>query len=96
MHIPDIRDLRRIRPMLDLKTASTIVIVQFADDTYLIVPGSKRDRPTINEELEGIHRWALLNNLMLNPNKSKETLSGDELELSFTLRLYLGLNVLTL
>ena len=24
MHVPDIRDLRRTRPMLDLKTASTI------------------------------------------------------------------------
>src|SRR6218665_3458545 len=48
------------------------VIVKFADDTYLIVLGSKRD--TINKELEGIQRWALLSNLKLNPNKSKEML----------------------
>src|SRR6218665_3688099 len=48
------------------------VIVKFADDTYLIVPGSKRD--TINKELEGIQHWASLNNLKLNPNKSKEML----------------------
>src|SRR6218665_2828823 len=48
------------------------VIVKFADDTYLIVPGSKRD--TINKELEGIQHWASLNNLKLNPNKSKKML----------------------
>ena len=56
------------------------------------MPGSKRD--AINKELEVIQRWALLNNLKLNPNKSKEMLfssSGDELELSFSFRLYLGL-----
>src|SRR6218665_148095 len=48
------------------------VIIKFADDTYLTVPGSKRD--TMNEELEDIQRWALLNNLKLNPDKSKEML----------------------
>src|SRR6218665_1630448 len=71
------------------------VIVKFADDTYLIVPGFKRD--TTNKELEGIQHWASLNNLKLNPiTNLRKCCSGDELELSFYLSLYLGLNELTL
>ena len=45
-------------------------IVKFADDTYLIIPASKRD--TIGEELASISAWATKNNLKLNPTKSKE------------------------
>ena len=65
------------------------VIVKFADDTYLIEPGSKRD--TINKELEGIqHDRSITSSLILT--NLRKCCSGDELELSFYLSLYLGLN----
>src|SRR6218665_3439446 len=67
------------------------VIVKFADDT--LVPGSKRD--TINKELEGIqHDRSITSSLILT--NLRKCCSGDELELSFYLSLYLGLNELTL
>jgi Reverse transcriptase (RNA-dependent DNA polymerase) len=45
-------------------------MTKFADDTYLIVPSSKRH--TICEELDSISTWASINNLKLNPSKSRE------------------------
>ena len=45
-------------------------IFNFADDTYLVVPGVSAD--TCQAELEHLHTWAMANNLQLNRDKTKE------------------------
>src|SRR6218665_619441 len=46
--------------------------VKFADDTYLLVGSNMRH--TVCEELDRVKKWAELNNLKLNTDKSKEML----------------------
>src|SRR6218665_2154083 len=46
--------------------------VKFADDTYLLVGSNMRH--TVCEELDGVKKWAELNNLKFNTDKSKEML----------------------
>ena len=45
-------------------------IHKYADDTYLIVPASNSS--SISKELDNVTRWAAINNLKLNCNKSLE------------------------
>ena len=45
---------------------------KFAVDTYLIMPASNEHSRLA--EIANIHNWALLNNLKLNSNKSREIL----------------------
>src|SRR6218665_3840258 len=46
--------------------------VKFADDTYLLIGSNMRH--TVCEELDGVKKWAELNNLKFNTDKSKEML----------------------
>jgi len=55
----------------DLKPVHhTNLLVKYADDTYLIIPGSNSS--LIPDELSNITQWANTNNLKLNPKKSYE------------------------
>ena len=44
---------------------------QFADDTYLVVPGDNAATAS-QEEIEHLQAWATTNNLRLNSDKTKE------------------------
>ena len=55
----------------DLYTVhSTNFLVKYADDTYLIIPGTNSS--FISDELNNITQWASANNLKLNSSKSYE------------------------
>ena len=47
-----------------------IIILKYADDSYLIIPSNNAD--TIQNELDHIAEWADTNNLKLNTSKTKE------------------------
>jgi len=47
-------------------------LVKFADDTYLIVGAEMRH--TVQQEIDGVKRWAESHNLRLNATNSRELL----------------------
>ena len=49
------------------------MIIQFVDDTYIIVPVTNSDNSRPTSELARIQTWAKFNNLKLNCSKSKNT-----------------------